>query len=174
MPTREVGARRADSRLHDAEASYKELLKKKEDSKLAANLERRQIGETFQVIDAASLPQRPFNQMRRLQVVLAAPSAGLVLGLALIGFLEYRDSSFKTEEDVVRVLSLPVLALVPMMVSDKERAADRRRRIVVPASWGSSSSSRPPRRLRSGGCSPNAAQHACTSASTVFASRRSS
>ena len=35
--------------------------------------------------------------------------------LLVVGFLEYRDSSFKTEEDVMRVLSLPVLALVPVM-----------------------------------------------------------
>ena len=49
----------------------------------------------------------------------------------MVGFLEYRDSSFKNEEDVVRVLSLPVLAMVPMMASDKERAADRRRRMIV-------------------------------------------
>ena len=33
----------------------------------------------------------------------------------VIGALEYRDTSFKTEEDVMRVLSLPVLALVPVM-----------------------------------------------------------
>jgi hypothetical protein len=37
------------------------------------------------------------------------------LGLLMIGFLEYRDSSFKTEEDVTRVLALPVLATIPVM-----------------------------------------------------------
>ena len=48
---------------------------------------------------------------------------GLVLGL-VIGWASSstRDSSFKSEEDVVRLLSLPVLAMVPMMASDEERA----------------------------------------------------
>jgi hypothetical protein len=43
--------------------------------------------------------------------------------------LEFQDSSFKSERDVVRVLSLPVLALIPVMVSDpKGNGTSRRRR----------------------------------------------
>ena len=41
--------------------SYMSLLKKREDSKLAENLVRRQIGEQFKILDAASLPQKPYN-----------------------------------------------------------------------------------------------------------------
>ena len=44
----------------------------------------------------------------------------------IIGALEYRDSSFKTEEDVMRVLSLPVLALVPVMGPDAESRHPRK------------------------------------------------
>ena len=36
------------------------------DSKLAANLERRQIGEQFRILDAASFPERPYNQRNRM------------------------------------------------------------------------------------------------------------
>ena len=36
--------------------TYDSLLTKREDSKLAANLERRQIGEQFRILDPASLP----------------------------------------------------------------------------------------------------------------------
>jgi len=44
-----------------------------------------------------------------------------VLGLLLAVLLELRDSSLKREEDVVRVLSLPVLALVPVIASKREQ-----------------------------------------------------
>ena len=131
VPTRESELIELTRDYETLKTTYTSLLRKQEDSKLSANLERRQVGETFKVIDPAVVPQRPFNRWRRLQVILAGAGGGLVLGLALIGLLEYRDSSFKSEADVVRVLSLPVLAMVPMMVSDKERAVDRRRRIVV-------------------------------------------
>jgi capsular polysaccharide biosynthesis protein len=55
-------------------------------------------------------------------VAAAGSIAGLALGLAFLAFLEYRDSSFRTEDDVVRVLSLPVLALVPVIATDSERS----------------------------------------------------
>ncbi len=113
VPTREAELVQLNRDYATLDESYKELLKKKEASELAANVERRQIGETFRVIDPASLPQRPFNRMRRLQVIGGGAIGGLLLGLGLIGLLEFRDSSFKSEDDVVRVLSLPVLALVP-------------------------------------------------------------
>lgn len=115
VPTREAELVQLNRDYATLDESYKELLKKKEASELAANVERRQIGESFRVLDAASMPQRPFNRMRRLQVVVAGALGGLALGLGLIGFREFRDSSFKSEDDVVRVLQLPVLALVPVM-----------------------------------------------------------
>jgi hypothetical protein len=49
----------------------------------------------------------------------------------MIGLLEYRDGTFKTEDEIRRVLQLPVLALVPMMQSDVELRNHRRRRLFV-------------------------------------------
>jgi polysaccharide chain length determinant protein (PEP-CTERM system associated) len=111
--------------------TYESLRKKYEDSKLAENLVRQQIGEQFKVIDAASLPEKPYNSMQRLAVLLAGPIVGLVLGLGFLGLREYRDSSFKTDEEVTRIVSMPVLAVVPLLVSERERHAARRRRIVL-------------------------------------------
>lgn len=108
--------------------TYSSLLKKREESKLAANLERRQIGEQFKVLDPASLPERPYNQNKRLMALAGGAIGGLALGLAVVGFLETRDSSFKSEEDVLRVLTLPVLALVPVMISESDRRQNQRRR----------------------------------------------
>jgi capsular polysaccharide biosynthesis protein len=55
------------------------------------------------------------------------------MGLLLVAFLEYRDSTFRTEDEIVRVLSLPVLALVPSMRSSADREAKKRRSLVVAA-----------------------------------------
>ncbi len=126
VPTREselVELTRDYSTLQEA---YSSLLQKQEDSKLAANLERRQIGEHFKILDAASLPEKPYNQKQKLLGLVAGPAGGLILGLLLVGFVEYRDSTFKTDADVVAVLSLPVLAQVPLMATPV--SADRSRR----------------------------------------------
>jgi polysaccharide chain length determinant protein (PEP-CTERM system associated) len=113
------------------QSSYQSLLTKKEESKLAANLERRNIGEQFKVLDPARVPVRPFSPNRRL-IAIGGSAAGLAIGVLLIVLLEYLDSSLKTEEDVVRLCQLPVLALVPIMTSrEEQRRASRRRTATV-------------------------------------------
>jgi polysaccharide chain length determinant protein (PEP-CTERM system associated) len=110
--------------------TYDSLLVKWEDSKLAANLERRQIGEQFRILDPASLPERASNQGRRLAIVFSAAGIGFILGLAFAMFLELKDSSLHREEDVTQSLSLPVLALVPAMVMDRDKRQKRRRQLA--------------------------------------------
>jgi polysaccharide chain length determinant protein (PEP-CTERM system associated) len=113
------------------QTAYANLLMKREDSQIAANLERGQIGEQFRILDAASLPSRPFNHTERLAIMASGAGVGLFLGLAIVGLLEFRDSSFRREEDVYKTLSLPVLAMVPLMTSDRERRwVTRRRRLL--------------------------------------------
>jgi polysaccharide chain length determinant protein (PEP-CTERM system associated) len=126
VPTRESELIELTRDYETLRQTYTSLLTKQEDSKLAANLERGQIGEQFRVLDPASLPERPFNEKKRLTMGIGLSLGGLGLGLLIIAALEYRDSSFKTEEDVMRVLSLPVLALVPVL-GPPVQAANRRR-----------------------------------------------
>lgn len=111
--------------------TYDSLLTKREDSKLAANLERRQIGEQFRILDPAPLPVRPSNQVQRLGLSFSGALLGLALGLLLTAFLKLRDSSFAREGEVARLLDLPVLAFVPMMISESERRSKRRRSVLL-------------------------------------------
>ncbi|MCU0255984.1 MAG: hypothetical protein MUF60_04525, partial [Vicinamibacterales bacterium] len=111
---------------------YTQLLSKREDAKIAANLERRQIGEQFKIVDAARLPERP-ESPDRPRLYLMGLLAGLALGVGLAGLLEYRDTSLRTEDDVVTTLSVSVLALVPEIVTAAERLRARRRRMALSA-----------------------------------------
>ena len=126
LPTRESELVELTRDYVTLQATYASLLAKREDSKLAANLERRQIGEQFKILDPASLPERPYNQLQRIGLAASGAVLGLLLGLGMIALPEYRDSSLKTEADAARLLNLPVLALVPDMVS---KAEERRLRL---------------------------------------------
>jgi capsular polysaccharide biosynthesis protein len=131
VPSREselVELMRDYSTLQEAYAS---LLFKREESQIAEAMERRQIGEQIRILDPASLPERPFNLLQRVAFTGSGAAAGLILGLAIVGLIEYRNSSFRREEDVYRTLSLPVLAMVPVMSSDREQRAGRRRRRLL-------------------------------------------
>jgi polysaccharide chain length determinant protein (PEP-CTERM system associated) len=106
------------------QAAYKELLSKSGAAKVALDLEQQRIGEHFRIVDPAMVPVRPLPSIRG-QVNIAGLVIGLILGLGLAALLELRDASYRTDEDVIEVLALPVLATVPLVESNKER----RRRI---------------------------------------------
>jgi polysaccharide chain length determinant protein (PEP-CTERM system associated) len=129
-PTRESELVALDRDYGTLQKVYNTLLSKSEDARLAANLEHRQIGEQFKIIDPARLPEQPFSP-ERVKIAGAGVAGGLVLGLALIGLLELRDMTFRTDADIVSVLALPVLALVPAIISDAERRATRRMQFIV-------------------------------------------
>jgi uncharacterized protein involved in exopolysaccharide biosynthesis len=113
-------------------SQYSNLLTKRNESQIAANLEARQIGEQFRLLDPARLPEKP-NRPNRPMLNLFGLAAGLATGLALVGLLEFRHSSFTTDTEVVNLLTLPVLAVVPLMQSDEDRARTNRRRVIVGA-----------------------------------------
>ena len=131
VPTRESELVELTRDYKTLQETYASLLTKQQDSKLATNLERRQIGEHFKILDPASLPEKQYNRVQKMMSLAGGAVGGLALGLALAGLLEFRDSSFKTEADVLRVLSLPVLALVPMMESDRNLQARQRFRLLA-------------------------------------------
>jgi polysaccharide chain length determinant protein (PEP-CTERM system associated) len=131
LPTRESELTELMRDYGTLQTAYATLLMKREDSKIAANLERRQIGEQFRILDPASLPQKPSNRVQRAGLIASGGLVGLVLGLLAIGALEYRDSTFRREEEILRVLELPVLALIPVIASDREKRARRRTSLLA-------------------------------------------
>jgi polysaccharide chain length determinant protein (PEP-CTERM system associated) len=107
---------------------YSSLLAKKEDSKISANLERQQVSEQFKILDRARIAERPFSP-NRLMITAMAAAAGLMVGMAIAGFMEYRTTALRTEDEIVRELVLPVIAAIPIMVTGADIA--RRRRVMI-------------------------------------------
>ena len=112
------------------EAQYTNMLERSEEASMAVNLERRQVGEQFRVIDSARLPQRPTSPDRQ-RINLIGLLTGLGLGLGLIALLEYRDTRLQSDHDVVISLALPVLAVIPRMITSGERQQIRRRKLLL-------------------------------------------
>lgn len=129
IPTRETEMTELMRDYETVQRLYTGLLAKKGESKISANLERQQVGEQFKILDPARPAELPFSPNRSRMILMGAV-AGFFIGLALAGLLEYRDSSLRSEEEVVRILSLPVLAVIPFMESPRERLV-RRWRLAV-------------------------------------------
>ena len=91
---------------------YNDLLKKRENSAIASDLEHEQQGETFRVLDAPSLPSTP-SFPKKTVFVGGSFGAGLALSLAILYLLALSDKALYTERDVEVCLKLPVLTSVP-------------------------------------------------------------
>jgi polysaccharide chain length determinant protein (PEP-CTERM system associated) len=100
---------------------YNSLLRKMNESSMASELEHRRQGEQFQVMDDPNLPDRPKFPNRRL-FAAGGLAGGLFLGLLLTGLLEYRDTSLRTEQDVLALTTLPVLAVLSHISEMPQRA----------------------------------------------------
>ncbi len=99
--------------------SYNSLLNRQLEAQIAVNMEKKQKGEQFQIIDRARVPQKPVSpDMTKLFLITLA--AGLGLGGGLIFLVDYFDTSFKRSEDVERDLGIAVLATVPRIYQPRD------------------------------------------------------
>ena len=93
--------------------SYTGLLAKKQDTQIAANLERRQIGEQFRILDPARLPPGPTAQSAAL--LRARRDVRVGFGPRPRGLARYFDRRMRSETDVRAALNVPVLAMIPLI-----------------------------------------------------------
>jgi polysaccharide chain length determinant protein (PEP-CTERM system associated) len=120
--------------LRDYELSkqhYADLLSKKTQSELATNLERRQQGQRFRIIDQPSLPMKP-SSPDHVKISLAGLAAGIAVGVALAFLAETRNHSLRDEQDLRRIFAFPLMIGVPVLLSKVE---ERRRSRVKVLEW---------------------------------------
>jgi small-conductance mechanosensitive channel len=106
-----------------SKVTYDELLKKKNESKMATSMELLQQGERFRVVDPPSLPQKP-NSPNRLKFCGIGLGTGLALGGIFVAAFEMMDDRLHTEKEIKELSPANVLAEIPSIVtaSDAEQA----------------------------------------------------
>jgi polysaccharide chain length determinant protein (PEP-CTERM system associated) len=106
---------------------HRNLLAKRGEAEMAADLEQRQYGETFRVIEPARLPDRPTgpNRFRLLLVglALALGASGVAVVLA-----EQVDTSFRRVDEVRATSPMPVLSAIPRITTEQDRTRRLRQR----------------------------------------------
>jgi polysaccharide chain length determinant protein (PEP-CTERM system associated) len=91
---------------------YNDLLAKSDQSGMATDLERRQQGEQFRVVDSANLPDKP-SFPNRLLFAIGGEGIGLAVGLGLAFLQEMADKRIRTEAEIEFYIGARPLALIP-------------------------------------------------------------
>ena len=112
------------------QASYSSLLNRKLEADIAVNMERKQKGEQFRVLDRARLPNRPVQpNMQRLFLMTIA--AGIGIGGGIIFLLEYMNAGFRSPKEVELTLGLPTIAMIPIIEDPRKRILKTVNRIAT-------------------------------------------
>jgi len=133
MPIRE---QELSTLLRDYETTnkrYQSLLANKESAKITEQMEKRQKGEQFRVLDPANFPIKPVKP-DPLRVFLGGIMAGLMLGGGTIWWLDFKNLPFRRPEEIESTLGLPMLASIPhmFMIGGQDRSNGRHETPALP------------------------------------------
>jgi hypothetical protein len=109
---------------------YQSLLKRHDEAQMAADMELRQKGEQFRILDpalASAVPAAP--NRRRLLVVALMLSLGLAVGVVVV--TEQLNTSFHTVDALTRFTTVPVLVSIPRIAVDVDERLRWRLRVAA-------------------------------------------
>jgi uncharacterized protein involved in exopolysaccharide biosynthesis len=116
-----------------AKDNFDEKAKRRSISETSQNLEERKAGENLEVLNPASLPERP-TEPNRLAIAGIGTLTGLILGIILAAAKEMKNTSLKNLKDVRAYTNLPVLSSIPLL---ENTLLVRRKRRLFWLAWSS-------------------------------------
>ena len=99
--------------------TYNSVLGRKLEAEISVNMEKKQKGEQFRIIDPARLPQKPVSPDMK-KIFLFTIAAGLGAGAGIVFLFEFFNKAFKSIDDIESYLGFPVLAAVPTVYKKKD------------------------------------------------------
>ncbi len=114
----------------NAKAHYQELLQKLMTARVSQGMEEDQLGETFQIIEPAFLPEKP-DKPNRLAIMLIGMVLGLGVSVGMAALREYTDKTIRDVETFEKLTGAPVLSVIPRIVSSDEKIRRKRKKIIM-------------------------------------------
>jgi len=125
--------REASKLAHEVEtnqAMYDAFLESKTSAQINEAIQSTNLGVRINVIEKAERPITPVKP-NRMKVIVIAAMFGLICGFGAILVTEYMDDSFRTVDEVQKVLKIPVLGTIPKTISHFAWEKKKRGRMII-------------------------------------------
>ena len=109
-----------------SKSNYDDLLKKKNESKMATSMELLQQGERFRIVDPPSFPQKP-EFPNRLKFCGIGLAIGLALGVVVVGIFEFLDDRLHSATEIKKLLPAEIIGEIPTIVNASDAMEANRR-----------------------------------------------
>jgi len=96
---------------------------------IQADMERRQLGERFRILESA-IPPREISSPNRRVILILGLVLGLTIGVVAGVVAEGTDPSFHQERDLQSSVGIPVLAVIPSINFDEDLERQRRANVI--------------------------------------------
>ncbi len=119
-PKRELELQSLKRDYANIQGVYHSLLDRKLEAELSVNMERKQKGEQFKILDHAQLPEKPISPNVKMLFLLSVAS-GLLFGGGVLSVKEIINFSvIRRDDQIENRLGLNVLAVIPVLKSSKD------------------------------------------------------
>ncbi len=104
--------------------AYNSLLNRRLEAEISVNMEKKQKGEQFQIIDPAKTPEMPIAPNLKM-LFYSSVLMGLAIGGGIVFLFEFLIAPFRGREDIEQSLGLPILATTPLILHPEVRRKQR-------------------------------------------------
>ena len=109
---------------------YESLLTKKMNAQLSENLENKQKGEQFELLDPASYSKIPFTPDRP-KIMLYGLMVALVIGLGGPFLMEFLNKTIRNSGEFKDFFDIPILVSLPLIMTEREVSKRKMRRTLI-------------------------------------------
>ncbi|MBI2799530.1 MAG: lipopolysaccharide biosynthesis protein [Gammaproteobacteria bacterium] len=113
-----------------AQRKYQEVVAKRQEAELATNLENKQQGEKFTLIEPPVIPEEP-SKPNRLAIGLLGGLLSIAGGVGTGALAESLDGRIYGRMGVTRLLGVPPLAVIPTIETPGSRNKKRLNKLLV-------------------------------------------
>jgi len=119
-----------ETEYQSAKFNYNAIEQKLLGARVSQGMEEEKKGESFQVVEPAFLPEKPFKP-NRLAIMMAGAVLALGLSFGAAIAREFADKRIHDLEVLQRISRFPVISIIPAIISEADVAARRKRRVIL-------------------------------------------